>query len=238
VTVPLVATAALLLVALWNTYSQSSWVALSASLVLLGVLTIPPRPRRWVAAAVLIVMIIGTPLAASQLAGDGENGRGEVARTGLGLAAERPVLGWGAGTFEIAAADRELERGNRDPDLVASHTTPITVFAELGVLGAITYLTLLASAFVTILARWRRTSTPASAARAELGPLQTEPTGWPVAPIIWASAALAALVAHSLLYAGFFEDPTLWVTLAVLASLPTLANDPVTYDESAPSHTG
>ena len=50
--------------------------------------------------------------------------------------------------------------------------------------------------------------------------------------------ALAALVAHSLLYAGFFEDPTLWVTLAVLASLPTLANDPVTYDESATSHTG
>jgi hypothetical protein len=219
---PLVVIIVVLLVALWNTFSQSSWVALAAGLALLGVLTIPPRPRRWVAAAALVVLIVGTPIAAQQLSGEGENGRGEVARTGLGLAAERPVLGWGAGTFETAARDRELERGNRDPDLVASHTTPITVFAELGLLGAFTYLTLLTSAVVTILARWRRTSTPGSAARAAASsPLELEPTGWPAAATIWAGAAFVAITAHSLLYAGFFEDPTMWVTLAVLASLPT-----------------
>lgn len=221
VTAPLVASATLLLVALWNTYSQSSWVALSAGAVLLGVLTIPPRPRRWVAAAVVVLTMVGTPLAANQLAGSGEDGRGEVARTGIALAAERPLLGWGAGTFETAARDRELERGNHDPDLVASHTTPITVFAELGLLGAFTYVTLLASATVTIIARWRRP--PHMSAHVALAPIGDPPTGWPIAPIIWASAALAALVAHSLLYAGFFEDPTLWVVLAVLASLPPAA---------------
>jgi hypothetical protein len=91
---------------------------------------------------------------------------------------------------------------------VASHTTPVTVFAELGLLGAFTYLTLLTSAVVTMLARWRRP------------PGGTSAYEWPIAPIIWAGATLFALIAHSLLYAGFFEDPTLWVALAVLASLP------------------
>ncbi len=210
---------ALFALALWYTYSQSSWVALAAALTVVAVLTLPPNPRRWVAAALLVLVLVGTPAAARQLAGDDASGRRDVVNTGLSLAAERPVLGWGIGTFEEAARARELERGDLDPGLVASHTTPITVFAELGLLGAFTYLTLLASATVTILARWRRTSTPAAAARRRGD--DDAATGWPIAPIIWASAVLPALVAHSLLYAGFFEDPTLWVVLAVLASLPT-----------------
>ncbi len=217
-------------IALWNTFSQSSWLALAGAFALLAVLTIPPRPRRWVAAALALLVIAGLPLAASGLSGNDETGRRDVVRTGLALAAERPVLGWGVGTFEPAARARELERGDRDPDLTASHTTPVTVFAELGVLGAFTYLTLLASAAVTILARWRRSSTPASAARANGS--DPNATGWPIGPIVWASAALMALFTHSLLYAGFFEDPTLWVALAVLASLP------IERTEGATAHTG
>lgn len=217
---------AILVAALWHTFSQSSWVALAAGLLLLGILTLPPRPRRWVAALVVLVVLVGGPFAAGQLEGDDTDGRAAVVRTGVSLAAERPIAGWGAGTFEVAARARELEKGDREPALVASHTTPVTVFAELGVLGAIAYLTLLTSAAVTVLARWRQTSSPASAARrAGSDPAAT---GWPIAPIGWASAALAALFAHSLLYAGFFEDPTTWVVLAVLASLPVTAIDAAT----------
>ncbi|MCB0880172.1 MAG: O-antigen ligase family protein [Thermoleophilia bacterium] len=217
-TAALVAVLALLVAALWTTYSQSSWVALAAALVLLALLTTPPAPRRWLAALVAVVVVVGTPLAASALSGSDEDGRQHVVRTGISLAAERPVLGWGIGTFDAAARARELEQGNRDPRLTASHTTPITVFAELGLLGAFTYLTLLASAGVAILARWRRTSTRASHARASGS--DERATGWPIAPIIWATGTIMALFAHSLLYAGFFEDPTTWVALAVLASLP------------------
>jgi O-antigen ligase len=209
--------------ALWNTFSQSSWVALAAALALLAVLTIPPRPRRWVAAGLVVVVLAGSPVAAGALSGSDEDGRQEVVRTGLALASERPVLGWGVGAFEPAARARALERGDRYPGLVASHTTPVTVFAELGVLGMFTYLTLLASAAVTVLARWRRTSAPASAARAS----GDDPvaTGWPIAPVIWATGTIMALLAHSMLYASFFEDPTLWVALAVLASLPAADDD-------------
>jgi O-antigen ligase len=142
-------------------------------------------------------------------------------RTGFALASERPLLGWGVGSFEHAAGARERERGNADPGLLASHTTPVTVFAELGIVGAFAYLTLLTSAVVTMLARWRRSSTPAAAARAR-GDVEGAGTGWPIGPLIWASATLMVLVAHSMLYAGFFEDPTLWIVLALLASLPAI----------------
>ncbi len=219
-------------VALWHTYSQSSWIALAGALVLLAVLTLPPRPRRWVAAALVVVAIIGVPMAARQLSGEDSKGRTQVVRTGLALASERPLLGWGTGTFEVAARAREREQGNRDPRLVASHTTPVTVVAELGVAGAFTYLTLLASAFVAMLARWRRASTAASVARAAGD--DPDATGWPAPATIWASGVLVALVLHSLLYASFFEDPVTWVALAVLASLPVTAPEDT---EGATIHT-
>lgn len=210
--------AALLLTALWHTYSQSSWLALAAALLVLTVLTLPPRARRWAAAAVVIVVLAGLPWAAERLAGDDASGRQDVVRTGLALAADRPLLGSGVGTFEAAARERARERGVTAPRLDDSHTTPVTVLAELGVLGMAAYLALLTATAVTALARWRRASTPAAAARA--GGAVDDPPGWPRAPLVWATGALSALFVHSLLYAGFFEDPTLWVALAVLASLP------------------
>lgn len=208
---------AVLVVALWNTYSQSSWVALAAALAVTAILTLPPRLRRWAAAAVAVLVLVGAPWAARQLAGADSQGRAEVVRAGIELARERPVLGWGIGSFEHAA-EGLARRNDTELGLTASHTTPVTVLAELGLLGGIAYVALLAAAALAVLARWRRTSTPAAAARAR-GDSSTA-TGWPGAPIIWATGTLAALVAHSLLYAGFFEDPTLWVALAVVASLP------------------
>jgi O-antigen ligase len=235
-----IATIAVLVVALWNTYSQSSWVALAAGTSIVAVLTLPPNPRRWVAAALAVVVVVLVPFAADRLAGDDAEGRKDVVRAGIDLAQERPVLGWGMGAFEVAAREQAKRDGDPQPRLTASHTTPVTVVAELGVLGALTYLTLLTAAALTILARWRRTSTPAAAARAAGDdPLAT---GWPIAPVIWASAVLPALVAHSLLYAGFFEDATLWVVLAALASLPvvpkadeTVAVTPEDAAEATPS---
>ena len=221
--------------ALWNTYSQSSWIALAAATALLAVLTLPPRPRRWVAALLVVVVLAGLPVAARQLAGDDADGRREVVQTGLALASERPLAGWGVGTFEAAARARERERGEARPRLVASHTTPVTIFAELGILGAFAYLTLLTSAAVAVLARWRRASTAGSVARTSGA--DAFATGWPDAPLVWATGVLAALFAHSLLYASFFEDPITWVALAVLASLP-VAGSAREDTEGVTAHTG
>ncbi|MCW2924688.1 MAG: O-antigen polymerase, partial [Thermoleophilia bacterium] len=210
--------------ALWHTYSQSSWFALAAALAVVAVLTLPPRPRRWTAAVLVLVAVVALPVSARDLAGDDASGRENVVRTGLALAGERPVRGWGVGSFESAATARAVERGDAEPGLLASHTTPVTVLAELGILGAAAYLALLAGAVAAILARWRRTSTPAAAARAA-GVDPADP-GWPDAPVVWAGAVIVALFAHSLLYAGFFEDATLWAALALLASLPVLSASP------------
>ncbi|MCW2956561.1 MAG: O-antigen polymerase [Thermoleophilia bacterium] len=208
---------ALLATALWFTYSQSSWFALGAALLALALLTLPPRPRRWAAALTVVAVAAALPWAAGALEGSDSDSRRDVVRDGIALAADRPLLGWGIGAFEPAAQARALEQGRREEMLTASHTTPVTVFAEVGVLGTTAYLLLLGSAVIAALARWRRASTPAAAARARG---EAADPGWPIAPVTWATAVVVALFAHSLLYAGFFEDATLWVALAVLASLP------------------
>jgi O-antigen ligase len=212
-----------LVTALWFTYSQSSWIALATGLTVIAVLTLPPNPRRWVAAALVVAVLVSLPTAVDRLASDDSEGRADVVRAGLDLSKDRPVHGWGIGAFEPAARALAKQHHDPKPRLTASHTTPVTVLAELGALGILTYLTMLAAAVLGILARWRRTSTPASEARAT-GEDATA-TGWPIMPVIWATGVLVALVAHSMFYAGFFEDATLWVSLAILASLPVVDDD-------------
>lgn len=213
-----VACLAVLTTALWNTYSQSSWFALAAALGFIAVLTLPPAARRWAGGLILVALLVAVPLGARALSGDDADGRIAVVRDGIELASDRPVAGWGVGTFQTAALRQARGEQRASIGLTASHTTPVTVIAELGILGGIAYVLLLGAALVVALARWRRASTPAALARAQ-GELDAS-TGWPIAPIIFATGAVVALVAHSLLYAGFFEDATLWIALALLASLP------------------
>jgi O-antigen ligase len=184
--------------------------------LILGLLTLPRRARRWAGAIVLVAAVVAIPVSYQALAGPDVDGRADVVQTGIDLATERPIAGWGIGTFEVAAT-RSLEASDESIDqLTASHTTPITVITELGIVGLIAYIALLTLATASALVRWRRASRD---------PRQ-QPTGWPLASVIWATATLIALFSHSLLYAGFFEDATLWVALAVLASLPPVSSDP------------
>lgn len=197
--------AALVLAAgLWVTYSQSSLVALAAASTVLGVLLLPPRARRAAAALVAVGLVVGTPLALQVLVGSDRTGRGEVARSGLGIATDRVAIGQGLGAFERAYAQRAISRGDERPRLLASHTTPVTVLVEAGAVGALAYLALLAAAVTQALGRWRGE--------------------WPAPATAWALAALVALVAHSLLYAGFFEDPLTWAALALIASVAPQAS--------------
>ena len=86
-----------------------------------------------------------------------------------------------------AAASSEIV-GKGSPSRNASHTTPLTVLAELGVIGFALYAWLLAAAgwALVLVARTDR------------------------AFGVGLAAVLLALVVHSLLYAGFFEDPLTW----------------------------
>ena len=196
------------------TYSQSSFLALLAGLAMLAAIR---WSWRWTLAAaaigaigaVLVVLLVG---GSGKITSDRINvdlsGRGSLVSGGLDLFSERPIQGYGSGSFQ--AAYRE-HRENKDAPVTVSHTEPVTVAAEQGILGLAVYLALVGVALWTL-------------ARGLWGP---EPAG--VAARAAVLAAFVALLVHTLAYAGFFEDPITWVLLAVGASLAHAAagDDPV-----------
>ena len=106
---------------------------------------------------------------------------------------EAPIIG--VGTGGQAQASRRLSGKEKPTPNFVSHFTPLTVAAELGVIGLALYIWLLVGGARAILAVGRLDK----ALGVALG------------------AALLALVAHSLFYPGFLEDPLTWVVLAVAA---------------------
>ena len=105
-----------------------------------------------------------------------------------------PIAGVGIGSQPRAS--QHLSPGGGPPGLFVSHTTPLTIAAELGVIGLTLYAALLAGAG-RALARVRRLDEPFGVALA---------------------AVFVALVVHSLSYSGFFEDPMTWLALGLAAS--------------------
>ena len=82
----------------------------------------------------------------------------------------------------------------------ASHTTPLTVAAETGVIGFVAFAALLAAEVWALLLVTRR--------RRALG--------------LGLAAVLLTLVVHSLFYAGLFENPITWGVLGITAAALSL----------------
>jgi putative inorganic carbon (hco3(-)) transporter len=222
---------AVLWIGLVPTFSQSSLLALLAGLAVLAAIR---WSRRWTLAAVA-VGAIGAVLVVLLVGGSGKitsdrlnvdlSGRGSLVSGGADLFAEKPIQGYGSGSFQAAYRDH---RDNKDAPVTVSHTEPVTVAAEQGLLGLLVYLSLIAVALWT-LGRGLWKFPPAGGTG--LGdhpeqPLQrrdggTKPVTGPAGLAARAAvlAAFVALLVHTLAYAGFFEDPLTWVLLAVGASL-------------------
>lgn len=193
---------AILLGALITTYSQTSFLALLAGLAVLGGLRFGP----WKAFAALVaivlvgvVLVVAAPDALNIEGGEGRaddatSGRVTLTGGGIGLWADHPVAGVGSGGF--ATAYRRAERSGERKAVDASHTIPITIAAEQGLIGLGAYLVLL----VLVLRRLVRDAEdlPARAAIA---------------------AMVIALIVHTMGYAAFLEDPVIWVLLAVGSAL-------------------
>ena len=115
-------------------------------------------------------------------------------RGGADLALDRPVWGFGSGSF----AEEYLAHGfgARSDAVSASHTIPLTVAAEQGLIGLAVYLALLAAALARLLKGAR---------------------GDPARAFI--AAGFVAVVVHTWMYAAFLEDPVTWTLLAVGAVL-------------------
>ena len=97
---------------------------------------------------------------------DATSGRVDLMEGGVDLAREQPLLGWGSGSFN--AEYRRTEDASGREATSASHTIPITVAAEQGILGLAAYVALLVLAFLRLLrgargvTRCGRRSPPAS----------------------------------------------------------------------------
>ncbi|HWM63280.1 MAG TPA: O-antigen ligase family protein [Solirubrobacterales bacterium] len=183
------------------TFSQSSFAALLAGLAVLAALR---WSLKWTLAAVgmgavLAVIVILFTGGNSTISPDRINidtgGRLNLVSGGGELFAQRPIWGYGSGSFPRAY--REHIATKKAPVSV-SHTQPVTVAAEQGLIGLAAYAALL------IAALWTMSS--GLFARQSVGR----------AAVL---AAFVALLVHTMAYAGFYEDPISWVLLAVGASL-------------------
>jgi putative inorganic carbon (HCO3(-)) transporter len=227
---------AVLWLGLAMTFSQSSFAALLAGLAVLAALR---WSWRWTlaavgAGAVFAVVVVLFAGGVSKLSPDRLNsdtgGRGNLVSGGAKLFGQRPLWGYGAGSFPRAY--REHAATKKAP-VVVSHTEPVTVAAEQGLIGLFAYGALIVAALWTMgsgLGWGVPLRKLVSSPRNEPGrPPQrgfTEGDTPSQSPHRVARAAVlatfVALLVHTMAYAGFYEDPITWVLLAVGASLAAL----------------
>ncbi len=139
---------------------------------------------------------------------DISEGHSSLISGGAKLAWHRPVYGYGSASFS-----KEFARAEDVPpgDTTISHTEPITVAAEQGVIGIAGYLALLAAALWTALSGMRSIAPGLGARFAPLGGDRAE-----LAPArIGLAAAFIALLAHTIGYAAYLTDPLTWALLAL-----------------------
>jgi putative inorganic carbon (HCO3(-)) transporter len=213
----LAGTILLLWVGLAQTFSQSSFIALLAGLAVLAAIR---WSWRWTLGAVAIG-VVGAALVIVLAGGSGRitpgqinkdlSGRGNLVSGGVDLFAERPLWGYGSGSFQHAYAAR---RDNKDLPVSISHTEPVTVAAEQGLIGLAFYAALI------VVALWAMTAGLKGRRASRAAVL----------------AAFVALLVHTMAYAGFYEDPITWVLLAVgaaLASTPYVPPEAATVRDPA-----
>ncbi len=208
------ATAAIAVVwaGLYFSYSQSSFAALAAGVVILAIFA---WGRRGIALAVATALVVGAAaLAVPSVRHDvfgqrtgksATSGRGTLVRRGVHIAVHHPVAGVGLGGFKHAYADLAGLKG-KEPNAAASHTTPVTVAAEGGIVGFALFLWLLVAALLLAFRRFAR----------DLAGLAALAFG----------AIIAAIAVHSLFYNAFFEDATVWGAIGLAAALPRRQDEP------------
>ncbi len=185
-------------------FSQSSFVALAVGIVVAAAVA-------WGHRAVLVLVTLAVVAAAVTLSlpsirneivdksRSGLNkvtsGRSNLVAQGLRITADHPVVGVGVGGFNREYA-RRLGIQGKDPKRTASHTTPVTVAAEEGLVGLALFTWLVAAVLWASL--WR------------LG------HGFTSRVSLAVGVSLVAILVHSLAYNAFFEDPMTWALLGLV----------------------
>ncbi len=196
---PLVGLTVLMWAGLLFSYSQSSMAALMLVTLALALVTGDRRVRRAVGVLALIATVAAGGFLAYKLI-DGKQSinritsdRTERVQETLEVVKEDPLLGVGIGGQPRAS--RRLADSDQPTPAFVSHTTPLTVAAELGVIGLILYAWLLFGGVRLIISVYRGDDALGLA----LG------------------ASFLALFVHALFYSGFLEDPITWIVFGVAA---------------------
>jgi hypothetical protein len=193
------AVSALLWAGLYFSYSQSSMVTLVIVTVAVTLVAGDRTARITIAAAsglALVAASVGVGIyAANHPSSRVTSGRSRLVSVTTRVIADHPLVGVGVGAQPKASHEEAARRGLDSRD--ASHTTPLTVAAELGALGVLFYLAFLAGAVRVLWDAYVRDHA--------LG--------------LGLAAVFLTLFVHSLVYAGFFEDPVAWGCLAVAAAV-------------------
>ncbi len=193
-----------LLAGLVTSFSQSSIAALLLGLAVLAAYRWSVRWTLYVAvslvALALAVVLLAPASSHFGLKGSGgstqnaTNGRTKLVEGGLELFADRPLQGFGSGSFQKQYESHS--KASVENATSASHTIPVTVAAEQGIVGLALYVALLVVAFL-VLFRGAARSPPRAAI----------------------AACFAALVLHTFAYADFLEDPLTWTLLGIGVAL-------------------
>ena len=197
---------ALLWAGLYFSYSQSSMAALFAAVLGIAAVAGGRVSRRVVAIGAVGALLVGAGLVTAAVDDDSAqrvtSGRSKRAELTARVFREHPIAGVGVGAQPAATEDISKRYG---PEArFVSHTTPLTVAAELGIVGLAAYVAFLVGGAVVLEAVRRHDEALGLA----LG------------------AVFLALFVHALFYSGFVEDPITWLVPAVGASYLLARGDP------------
>jgi O-antigen ligase len=183
-------------------FSQSSFSALLVAVIFIAF--VAWRWRALFAVGLAVVVLAGLAVAQPTVRrsiqhhttsglNSASSGRYSLVANGIRIAVAHPVRGVGVGGFQHAYA-RRVQRlhGKKNLKTAASHDTAVTVAAETGLVGFALFVWLLVGCASDVV-RTRR-----------LVPLA-------------AGLSVAAILVHSLFYNDFFEDPTTWLLLGLIA---------------------
>ena len=202
-------------------FSQSSFVALSTGIIVAAAVAWGARA---VAALVVVAVVSAAltfmvPQVRHQIVDKSRSGinkvtsgRSNLVSQGIQIGLDHPVTGVGVGGFSREYARRRGIPG-KDPKRTASHTTPVTVFAEAGFVG----LGLFLAVVVCVLAATLRGLGRGFTSRVSLA----------------AGLAFVAIFVHSMFYADFFEDPMTWVLLGLMGLVARVPKKPSAEQPSA-----
>ena len=184
--------------ALFFTYSQSSMIALVIGVLFVAAVAGTRRSRTVVLVGALAPLLLASAVLAA--AGYDESlrrltsGRSDLVANSIDIVREHPIGGVGIGAEEKVS---EELGASRDRLAKSSHTAPLTVAAELGVVGVALYLVFLVAAALLFYRAWLRDRI--------LG--------------LGTAVVFLAIFVHSLFYSGFFEDPLVWLSLGIAAAV-------------------